>query len=344
MIPIQNIYYMLSYAFRVLKEQGYNKVATEKFKNTADLFAAILETGIANEIKRGVRRDYIEMNESRTVPKGKLEISASIKERTLLKRQLVCTFDEFSLNSRMNQILKSSLLLLLKSGIATERKKKIKRLLAYFTEVSKTNLRTVDWNFRYDRNNQTYQMLMAICRLLANGLLQTTENGNTKLMDYLDEQRMSALYEKFLLAYYKRTFPDIKVSSSQIKWQLDDDMDDLLPIMQSDIMLTRQNRTLIIDAKYYSRTTQSQYDTQKLHSNNLYQIFTYVKNQATAAKEHPENVSGMLLYAKTDEALVPNHTYHMSGNKISVRTLDLNQDFSEIQAALDLIIEEYFEK
>lgn len=43
MIPIQNIYYMLSYAFQVLQEQGYRSVAAENFQNTADLCAAILE-------------------------------------------------------------------------------------------------------------------------------------------------------------------------------------------------------------------------------------------------------------------------------------------------------------
>ncbi len=46
MILIQNIYHMLSYAFRVLNEQGYKHIATEKFDNTAELCAAILSRGI----------------------------------------------------------------------------------------------------------------------------------------------------------------------------------------------------------------------------------------------------------------------------------------------------------
>lgn len=37
MIPIQNIYYMLSYAFQILNEQGYRNIATEQFNNTAEL-------------------------------------------------------------------------------------------------------------------------------------------------------------------------------------------------------------------------------------------------------------------------------------------------------------------
>ena len=50
----------------------------------------------------------------------------------------------------------------------------------------------------------------------------------------------------------------------------------------------------------------------------------------------------MLLYAKTDAQVQPDHVYHMSGNKISVRTLDLNCDFSGIAAQLDQIVEEHF--
>ena len=59
-----------------------------------------------------------------------------------------------------------------------------------------------------------------------------------------------SLYEKFILEYYKRHYPKLSVSASQIPWSLDDGMDDMLPIMQSDIHLQRENTVLIIDAKY----------------------------------------------------------------------------------------------
>ena len=42
-----------------------------------------------------------------------------------------------------------------------------------------------------------------------------------------------------------------------------------------------------------------------LHSGNLYQIFTYVKNKDTEFGDEPHRVSGMLLYAATDEAIQP---------------------------------------
>lgn len=52
----------------------------------------------------------------------------------------------------------------------------------------------------------------------------------------------------------------------------------------------------------------------------------------------------MLLYAKTEEAITPDCSYVMNGNKISVKTLDLNKEFKLIAAQLDKIAEEYFQK
>ena len=64
MIKIQNIYYMLAYAFQVLQEDSYKKIAVEDFEQAEDLLAAILAKGIANQIKRGLGREYISQTDS----------------------------------------------------------------------------------------------------------------------------------------------------------------------------------------------------------------------------------------------------------------------------------------
>lgn len=142
--------------------------------------------------------------------------------------------------------------------------------------------------------------------------------------------------------YYAKECPQVTATASQIPWALDDGIGTMLPVMQSDITLTQGSTVLIIDAKYYTYTTQAQYNVHTLHSGNLYQIFTYVKNKDAEFGTQPHTVSGMLLYAATDEAIQPNNSYRMSGNKISVKTLDLNRDFSEIAAQLNAIVDEYF--
>lgn len=337
MIKIQNIYHMLAYAFQILREQGYASCGTEDFENTADLLSAILVKGVSIQIKRGLGRTYIEQTEPLSCLRGKIDVTESIKQQTLIKQQLVCTYDEFSEDTYMNRILKTSMELLLRYDIPKVRKKELRNLLLYFKDVNTLDIHTINWKFRFNRNNQSYQMLMSVCYLLIKGLLQTTADGTVKLMQFIDEQRMCRLYEKFILEYYRKHYPQIKTSASQIGWALDDGISTMLPTMQSDIMLSYSDKTLIIDAKYYSHTTQVQYDVNTLHSNNLYQIFTYVKNKAVAGGE----VSGMLLYARTDEEIQPDNEYMMSGNKISVKTLDLSCDFSEISAQLNAIADAF---
>lgn len=343
MIAIKNIYYMLSYSFQVLSEQGYKNVETEEFHNVAELCSSILIKGISIQLKRGLGREYIEETDALSSLRGKIDITISIKSGTMLKKQMVCVYDEFSTNTYMNQILKTTIILLLKADISKELKKELKKLLVYFGDVTLINIYTIDWNVNYNKNNQTYRMLISICYLVAKGLLQTTSEGETKLMDFLDEQRMCRLYEKFILEYYRKEHPEIKANPSQIQWQLDDDMSEMLPIMKTDVMLSKNDKVLIIDAKYYTKTLQTRYDANTIHSANLYQIFTYVKNKEVELNNQQHEVAGMLLYAKTDEAVLPNNQYKMSGNKIIVKTLDLDCDFSIIATQLDDIVNSYFE-
>ena len=341
MIPIQNIYYMLSYAFQTLQAENYKDLAAENFHNTAELCAAILDKGIGIQLKHGLRRDYVSKSESLSTLQGKLNISESIKPQTMLKKQMICTYDEFSTNIQFNQIIKSTVLLLLKANITNSRKKSLRKLLLFFSDVNEIDLHFVNWNQQYNRSNQNYQMLIGMCYLVYKGLLTTQNNGTTKLMDFFDGQRMCRLYEKFLLEYYRKEHPELTANASQIAWQLDDTENQMLPRMQTDIMLSKNNNILIIDAKYYSHMTQQQYGIHTLHSNNLYQIFTYVKNKEFELRNYEHTVSGMLLYAQTDEDIIPNNTFHMSGNQISVLALDLNQDFSKISRTLDDIAKNF---
>ena len=344
MIPVQNIYYMLSYAFQVLNEQGYKNIATEYFSNTAELIAAILERGIAVQLKRGLGKEYIPQTEALSSLRGKVDIAESIKTQAMLRKQLTCTYDEFSVNCTMNRIIKSTVELLLRSNISKQRKKKLRKLMVYFSEVDFIDLHMVNWNVQYNRNNQTYRMLISICYLVVKGLLQTQSDGSIKLMDFLDEQRTCRLYEKFILEYYRNEFKNqLTANASQIRWQLDDEENSMLPVMQSDIMLQCGDRVLIIDAKYYEHSMQVQFDKHTLHSGNLYQIFTYVKNKEYELRDKEHTVSGMLLYAKTDEEVYPNNVYQMSGNQITVRTLDLNLPFDEIAAQLNAIVQAHFD-
>ncbi len=347
-IFIKNIYYMLSYAFTSLKQSVYDDIQKESFDNIHNLFGAILSKGIGMQLKQGLYRTYINRVEPLSVVRGKIDMPGTIRNKLEHRMCVTCDYDELSENNLLNQILKSTVLLLLRQKDVDERyKAELKKEMLYFSAVDEIELSGIRWSdIRFQRNNRTYQLLLGICQLLIEGSLMTTEKGEYHLAHFVDEKRISRLYEKFILEYYAQEFGErIKEFSSraaQIPWQLDDGYDALLPVMQTDITLTYGHQILIIDAKYYRRTIQTNYGVQTLHSGNLYQIFTYVKNKEAQLSGTGYKVSGMLLYAKTDEELVPDNIYQMSGNQISVKTLDLNHEFSEIEGQLKQIVKDHF--
>lgn len=333
---------MLSYAYQTLQQQDSVNIEGEKFDNIYDLFAAILAKGISNQIKKGLNKEYIEVSSELSTLRGRIDITDSIRQQTTRKRKLICTYDEFSENSYMNRILKSvAYSLIAKDDVKKNNKDTLKKAMLSFSEVKSIELSAISWSsLRYHRNNETYKMLMNICFLTVQKLLLTTEAGTMKTASFLDGQQMHRLYEKFILEYYKKHFPQYKPASKQIPWNVAGNIS-FLPVMQSDIMLTDGEKYLIIDAKYYSKVMQTQYDKHTLHSNNLYQIFTYVKN---LDKYNSGTVSGMLLYAKTDEEISMEMDYKMGKNTISVMTLDLGVEFSIIAEQLNAIIPKYFNK
>lgn len=111
-------------------------------------------------------------------------------------------------------------------------------------------------------------------------------------------------------------------------------MIEFLPTMKSDISLYYKDKILIIDTKYYGKIMQT-----NSNSNNMYQIFTYVKNKDYS---NSGNVSSsILLYAKTEEDNVPDNDFLISGNQIGVKTLDMNTDFSNIAKQLNILAVRY---
>lgn len=342
-ILIKNIYYMLAYAFQSLRQSNYGNVAAEDFENIHDMFAAILGKGTASQLKQGLYREYILQEEELSVLRGKLTIQGTIKNKIQHKQKLSCEYDELSENNLLNQILKTTMMILVRQKtVKQEHKAVLRKNLVFFNNVDEIAPSQIKWDMIwYQKNHQNYRMLMNVCYLVLNGLLLSTDKGEKKLAAFLDDKAMHSLYEKFILEYYRYHHPEYKANPDTIPWDIDDGVIEFLPAMVTDITLKHGGKTLIIDAKYYAHTMQRRFDVQSIHSGNLYQIFAYVKN---LDKGNTGNVAGMLLYARTQEQITPNNKYSIGGNIIWVKTLNLNLPFTQITDQLEQIAGNYFGK
>lgn len=344
-ILIKNIFYMLCYAFQELRKNNYEEIAGESFDEIQDLFAEILTRGVSSQLKHGLHRTYVPHEDILATLRGKLDMPSTMRVHSRGVKHLACEYDEYSENNVFNQILKTTMLLLVKHiNVKDKRKTSLRKLLPFFANVDEIDLHNIKWNtFRFDRNSKTYQMLLYLCYFVIDNMLLSTDAGTVKTNTFSDEH-MCRLYEKFVLEYYKKHHPEFKACARQISWNVvrEETSMEMLPILQTDIYLTLGERTLIIDTKYYSKNHQTHFDKPTIHSHNQYQILGYVLNHD---KTHSGKTDGMLLYAKTQEEFQPNGQmkWH-DGNMIYYRNLDLNQDFNGIKAQLENLVKNFKNK
>ncbi len=338
-IPIKNIYYMLCYAWNVLEQSDSISLGSEKFDNIYNLFARIYINGTSSLIKRGFSRYYIQENEEVSTLKGKINISDSIKEQTFHNGRMICQYDNFSENIKLNQIVKTTMGILIKSPkLEANLRDKLLKLRLYFAGIQEIRFsKALFSTLRYNRNNNHYRMLINISQLIYQGLITNEVDNEIVFADFVRDKQMSKLYEKFVLNFFRIHLDEKKytVHAPKLKWNLDEEISEeelsLLPEMRTDIVIQNKvkNTQLIIDTKYYAQTLVSSNwtDVEKVRTVHLFQILAYVNNSDFEGK-----INGMLLYPTIENDI--NANFPMGGSSIAIRTLNLNTEWNDIAERL----------
>lgn len=332
-VVIRNIYIMMAYAFRALELRELSRLAEESFDNFSSLLAAILSIGIANQRKRGLERDYVTLSDELTQPKG----SINVRETILLKRRgrlkASCEYDEYAFDTVMNRVLKTCALSLVGNPeVRDDLRALLKRQVMEMSEVGTiSDIRRFDWTkLQYHRNNRGYLFLMNACYMCTHRLIPSSEQGDIEQGVFVDAQRLHALYEKFILEYYRREHPEIRASAKVLPSP--PDAPSFLPRLCSDITLESGGKVLIIDAKCYGRIMSVHNGREMMSPANRHQIVDYVVHEAYGSSKV---VSGMLLYALTEKEASIHESWRDIGHRFYLWTLDLGADFSGIASTLD---------
>jgi hypothetical protein len=102
-IPIQNIYYLLCYAWDKLAEKEVVDVDPIDSTSLADLFASVLINGTNHLLKRGFDRGYVHEHEWMGRLRGRICFQEAIRTNAVRTGRLPCDFDELSYNVLLRQ-------------------------------------------------------------------------------------------------------------------------------------------------------------------------------------------------------------------------------------------------
>jgi 5-methylcytosine-specific restriction enzyme subunit McrC len=340
-IPIQNIYYLLSYAWNKLDEKERVKVSIEGGTKLQDLFANVLLNGSKILLKRGINKSYVEYTEEIAGIKGKLLLEPTLKKALQQKQHTICTFDDYSPDILINQILHTSFYRLRHTeGLDAKLKLEIRRLLRYFPEISRIQLSRRDFKkARQTKVNRMYEFVLDVCELLFENSLPSEHPGEWVFMDFTrDESQMNRLYEAFVRRFYQIHLSGrCDVGSTKINWKFEasEAALDFLPGMTTDITIEDEERKVIIDAKFYQETMSVYYNKERIRSGNLYQLFAYLVNQENTS-EKSILATGILLYPTVQNEY--DLEYEYKGHKIFIKTVNLNMEWWKIEERLREIV------
>ncbi|MDW7731947.1 MAG: 5-methylcytosine-specific restriction endonuclease system specificity protein McrC [Methanolobus sp.] len=337
-IPIQNIYYLLCYAWNKLDESDIVDVRDISITELVDLFAKILANSTSRLLKQGLDRYYVEHEYVVNGIKGKLDLTASVKRNLLLSNRTVCLYDEFDYDILHNQILKTTISKLINTnGLNSEIRDELHRILIKLPPISEISVRPSHFKqIRLHRNNYNYDFPLKVCLIINENLFIDESSGQYKFKDFLREEKaMARLFEAFVRNFYKIEQAEFKVGREDINWKFEAEKDEdmsMLPIMSTDISLQSPTRKIIIDTKYYKEALKARFDKEKINSNNLYQLFSYLINQESELDARTMECEGILLYPAVEKGF--DFCYRYENHIIRIMSINLDQEWYNIRKDL----------
>lgn len=338
-IPIQNLYYLLCYAWNHLEQGELVDVSKVPSNEILDLFAVVLCQGVEHLARRGLEQGYVVHEEELFGVRGRIDPLRSSRRFLPQHGRAACIFDELSVNTLPNRIIKNTLRLLDRfSNLHSTLKNKVRTLHNSLPDVPDTDISLQSFRqVQLHSNNRFYLFLLSICKLIHESVQIDPSSGSYKFRDFIrDEKTMAKVFQYFLYNFIRLEVPEWSIKSENIYWNASSETDprlDFLPRMQTDISLRRQSMKVIIDAKYYRKTMSNYFDTEKFHIGNLYQLLSYLSN---SKRKVGDQISGMLIYPEIEKPL--RERYQIMGYEISLVTINLNQSWENIHTDLITLI------
>ena len=348
-IPIDNLYYLLSYAWDQIEErQPIIQVARDKARTQIDLFGQLLKNGSVSLISQGLDRTYVTCEEEFAGIRGKLDFSASTKRVSLQRGRAVCRFGQLTYNNLHNQILKTTIKNILAcESLDREHRRPLHAVSYRMREIETIEIKTSDFRrVKIHRNNRVYKVLLQVCEFVHKNLQVDSKSGKALFPEFpydhekkRDRQRMAKVYEKFIRNFYKKEQRKYRVKGKNIKWQeLKGQKEDTpyIPEMRTDVSLTSDDQQIVIDAKFYLKAFKlNPHGQLKIRSSHLYQLYAYLNNLRCLSST-PSRLEGILLYPTVGTNF--DLQFEIQSFPIRVLSINLNQEWSKIHDDLLSII------
>ena len=244
--------YMLLYAYDVqLKNEDLQQGESAEDR-LFEVFIRMFSDGLLDELKRGVFKQYITLQENLRVLRGKYLIEKNFAN--FYHQNLYCEFDEFSMDNTLNRFF----LYALRTFQKVSSYSNLHRCEAMLDEVSFFNVDLKRLHLQFDRMNSRYEKSYEIARMILDHLVPLSGKSGKRSFAFLFD--MAEVFEKFVARLFKEIDTTTKLQYQKNFGSLQ---------LKPDIV----TNSLIIDTKYKSVRNRDE-----LATHDKYQMFAYGTN------------------------------------------------------------------
>jgi 5-methylcytosine-specific restriction enzyme subunit McrC len=341
-IPIRNLFRILVHAWEDLDLADPSELDLDGIDSSGNLLARMYAKSLENLVRHGLHRDYQDRSEDLGVIRGRLELWDTVSRHLHRVGKAHCTWTELDANGPLNRALRTTADRVLRTisldqSVAEELMTAAESMRG--VEVDERAL-TALRGFTPTPVLRHYLPAVTLARLLTDLLVPDQFSGEYGLQDLIrNEEQMNMIFERFVRRFLAHHFSNQGwiMPSRRYHWSSTDANTGLpvrAPTLNSDVTMHNHERAMVLDCKYYGSMTGSGQYGDTLHSNNLFQIYAYLRAQE---ERDALPVHGVLLYSRpTGEHL--NQWVDLRGIPVRMFGLDLDQPWERIEADLISVV------
>ena len=281
------------------KEKLFNK-SKIAIKDTSilEIFIQFFIEEVEKIVKKGLIYRYENKKENLNIFKGKLDINNHIKYNFSHKEKFYVKFDEFSVNSLENIFIKMTIQKLKKISFNSKNKENLDRIGHYFEKVSilENSIENLEY-ITFDRINGYYKNAIQWAKIFLNNQsssIFSTNNGEiTSILfpmenifeNYIINKLRNLIQEKYYNQFIIKTqdnscsiFSNIDFNNTKIE-------NDILRVKPDIVIKNKETKEIfILDTKW--KVLNKSDDKFKISTEDIYQMFTYVKTYNDRSKNY----------------------------------------------------------
>jgi 5-methylcytosine-specific restriction enzyme subunit McrC len=347
-IPVRNLWLLMLYASDLARVRGaFNAVTDDDIDDLPDLVARLLADSVERRLRRNLTRGYRRREEVITRVRGRIDMLKTESRQLLERGQVFCRFEELTIDTPRNRLVRSALDLLARLIQSHELRHRCRALSSSLGRAGVGGGRPSRENLATDqigRNDSADRFMIALAQLAFDLALPTEESGPKALVaPDREEIWVRLLFERAVLGFARVELEPLGWSvrgSVRLDWQVSSASEGLaaiLPGMVTDIVLDPPDggRRIVIDTKFSSILATGRFDNAGLKSEYLYQMYAYVRSQE-GHDPRWENAAGLFLHPAIDRSL---HEHVVVQNHpVTFATVDLNSSAVSIRNELRRIL------